>query len=116
MSFTIKILEQPWKIEFLTPRKYARKWGNDSAGITDTSKKTIDFIEDFTDLETIRHELAHAYAVQMSAVELQLDDDQVEELFCEMIGKYALTIVQQAEHIHGEFIRAKRKGDKRKGK
>lgn len=108
-KFTISIIGHPWAIDYLTPKQYVRKWGNDSYAITETDEKCIYFVQDFTNLETIRHELAHAYASQLSLTELQLDDDQVEEFFCELVGKYALTIAMQAETVHAEYVKLKMK-------
>lgn len=109
MKFTVTIVGHPWNVEYMKPRQYIRKWGSDSKAVTDTDEKCLYFVQDFTDLETIRHELTHAYANQLSIDELQLDEDQIEEFFCEMVGKYALTIAMQAEMIHTEFVKLKMK-------
>ncbi len=108
-KFAISIIGHPWQVEYLTPKQYTRKWGADSYAITETDEKCLYFVQDFTNLETIRHELSHAYASQLSLTELQLDDDQVEEFFCEMIGKYALVIAMQAEQVHTELVKLKMK-------
>jgi len=48
---------------------------------------------------TIAHEITHAWLAEMSYYELELDDDQVEEFFCELVGKYSEQIIKDAKEL-----------------
>lgn len=95
-----EIANYKWKIWFLTPAEYAGACGKDSVAETDIDARAIRFnIEDCT-IETIRHELVHAYVVMFNFVELDLDDCQVEEFFAELFGKYGEVICKQAKKLY----------------
>ncbi len=97
------LLGTRWKVFFMDFKQYLRTCGDGSAAITDIAKKVIYLnIRDCT-IDTIRHELGHAYAATLSLTELQLDEDQVEEFFCELIGKYSKQLVKQADNIYKTF-------------
>ena len=108
-SHVFNVIGEPWLAVFMDFKEYAAVCGDDSKGLTDTEKKRIYVNLRTSDLETIRHEIGHAYAAQMSLTELQLDEDQIEEFFCEIIGKYGKYIINQAEDIYREFTRLRRR-------
>lgn len=96
---TYTIVGHPWKIFLHRPKKYRELHGGDSVAITDTDKREIHFRTDELTLETIRHELVHAYVVLFNFVELDLDDDQTEEFFAELFGKHGEVMAHQAVEI-----------------
>lgn len=48
---------------------------------------------------TIAHELTHAWLYEMSYYELDLDDHQIEEFFCELVAKYSEQIIKDAKDL-----------------
>lgn len=94
-----EIVNYTWKIWFLTPAEFAGACGSDSVAETDIESRMIRFNTDDCTIETIRHELVHAYVVMFNFVELDLDEDQTEEFYCELFGKYGEVICKQARKL-----------------
>ena len=98
---TIKyhILGSPWRITFHSPSHYVKVIKGDSKAEVDDDFRTLDLDLSHLSHELIAHELGHAYAKERSLTELQLAPDQLEDFFCEIIGKHCKTIVKQADHL-----------------
>lgn len=94
------ILGKPWTIRLLKKAKYKQKNGADSLALTTCHKRRIDLSPYGRDLETITHELVHAYFWELGVGTAELDADAIEEIFCEMMAKYGKTILAQAEELH----------------
>lgn len=92
-------MDHSWTILVMPEKRYIKEEGTNSVAITYSDIRQIKFIAEKFDRTTIIHELCHAYASQLNLVELDLDDDQVEEFFCEMFGKYGEQIIAKAEEI-----------------
>lgn len=106
-----------WKSRFMTQDEYEKKHGVDSRAIMSADKKTIDFNIPDTDLETVKHELAHAWMAELSFVEIQLDNSQKEEWCCEFIAKHGDKVSKQARSIYKIIAPLKkRKSNADKGK
>jgi hypothetical protein len=95
------VLGTTWWFEFMDFKQYLKKNGSKSKAITNVDEKIVYFNIRECDDTTIRHELAHVYAAAMGIVELQLDDDQIEELFCELVGRYSFQLLKRAEVLNG---------------
>ena len=102
-THTFYILGNRWKARFLYSDSYEKKNGVDSRAIMCPDKKEIDFNICDTDLETVKHELAHSWMSELSFVEIQLDDTQKEEWCCEFIAKHGDKVSKQARSIY-KFI------------
>lgn len=103
------VMGKRWRIYVLDDKDYDRRCGDDSIGICDEPKRAIYFRLSELTMETIRHELAHAYLSEASFTVLELTHLQQEELFCEIVAKHGLTIVDTAASIHSTFRRLKQK-------
>lgn len=101
-SFGIIILGQRWRVKFWGHVQYARHIARDSVAQCHIDDREIHFNMPVITLQTVMHELAHAYVKEMSFVELQLDADQWEEFFCELISKHSQAIVDQAKEIYSK--------------
>jgi hypothetical protein len=106
-----------WRSRFMYQEEYEKKHGTDSRAVCCSDKKTIDFNILDTDLETVVHELSHAWMAELSFVEVQLDDTQKEEWCCEFVAKHGQKVFKQARAIFKILAPLKkRKTDANKGK
>lgn len=99
----VKVLTSEWTVGIYGQRAYARRNGADSRAVCIMEEKRLEFDFKATQLQTIIHELVHAYAVEMAFVELQLDDDQLEEAYCELLSRHYQEIISTANVIY-EFL------------
>lgn len=82
-----EILGKKWTLRTLKRRKYMSKNGADSVAITECYKRRIDLSPFGQDLETIIHELVHAYLWELCSGTAELTTDAQEEIFCELMAK-----------------------------
>lgn len=99
----IKIINQDWKCRAYNLKTYQKHCGCDSVALCETDLKQITFLRDELIIETVIHELVHAYASALSFVELDLDEDQSEEFFCELFSRQGIHILEQAQKIFLHF-------------
>lgn len=99
MKTTTNILGKKWTVYWLTQEEYTSQLDSTSVGTADTATRTIKFLCAEADIETVRHELTHAYTHEMSLTVLDLTASQVEEFYCELVGKYGKDIVTKASRI-----------------
>lgn len=102
-----KILDKKWKIRILKKKKYRRKHGDDSVAINMGWKRCIDVPPSGIDIETIIHEVGHAYMHEMclkSTNEITAAD--VEEIFMELLSKRGREILDLSDNLLGEINKA----------
>lgn len=99
----IKIQGEDWTVLVVETDKFIKKCGDGIAGITTPDTKTILLCEDDLNKELIAHELAHAYFHYTCTSAATLDNDQLEEIWCELIAKYGSTIHKQTNKIYREL-------------
>ncbi len=95
----ITILNKKWSVRAYRLKTYQKHCGHDSVALCETDLKRITFILDGLTLETVIHELVHAYTSEMAFVELDLDDDQTEEFFSELFSRHGQLMLMQAKEI-----------------
>ncbi len=95
-----KVVDQTWKAYVRSERAHYKQFG-DCHGIAFPEDRKIHIRRSSANLATIIHEIVHAYQSELSFWELQLDEDQVEEWFCELFAKYGETILKDAKIILG---------------
>lgn len=98
----INVLGSQWALKFLKEKSYTKNQGDGHLAITHFESRIIYFNLSSLTKETIIHELVHAYTAQLSLTELDLDEDQTEEFFCEMFAKHGKTILDQSEEIYAD--------------
>jgi hypothetical protein len=96
-STRIVILDRKWKVTFHTPEEYLRKVADDSKAEIDYDNRTLDVDLQYLSHELIAHELTHSYAKERSINETEITLKQMEEFFCEVVGKHVKTINRQAD-------------------
>lgn len=105
LKIPFTILGKPWTIRLLKKRKYTQKNGADSVAVTKGWKRTIDLGPDGLDLETIVHELGHAYRVEMCTGSSDMSPDDIEEFFCELLAKRGKEILELADALEATVKR-----------
>lgn len=98
-SINFKILSKPWSIRLLSKKHYQKKHGRDSIAIADVNKRRIDLSPAGKGFDTIVHELVHAYLSELCLHSCDLDDDNLEEIFSELLSKRGYEILRLAEKL-----------------
>lgn len=100
ISIKFEILGKPWTLRLLKKKKYWKTNGADSVAITDPNKRRIDIGPGGRDIETVRHELVHAYLGEMCTHSADIDDDAMEEICCELFSKRGPEILSLADTLY----------------
>jgi hypothetical protein len=100
-----KIKGVNWSARLLPEAEYERVHGDDSRAICIFTEYCIDVNDQHCDYGTISHELGHAYIDSCLVSREHLDQDEFEELFCEIIGEHSLDIVRQTRRILRYFTK-----------
>ena len=91
----IKIRGKTWTVELLTSEAFR----NEDAAYTDAAKKTMSFQPGHTDIETIRHEIFHAYMAESYLKDSDLDRDSLEEAAANVVGDFLPQMNRHANAI-----------------
>lgn len=83
----ISILSKKWTVRIMSKKRYKRCNGKDSVAIANIHKRRIDLSPKGRDKETIVHELVHAYLAEMCTHSCDLDNDNLEEIFAELMAR-----------------------------
>lgn len=102
-SISFQILGKTWVLRILKRKKYVKKNGQGSVGITHLHKRRIDLHPDGRDLETIIHELLHAYLTELCTGSTDLEDDQLEEVFAELLAKRGREMLDLADDLYAQI-------------
>ena len=106
ISLIITVIGRRWKLRVLTKRHYKKRNGAGSLGVTKGYKRRIDLHPLGVDLETIIHELYHAYMYELCASSTNMDVDDLEEFNAELLAKYGKRLLGQADLIYARIVRA----------
>jgi hypothetical protein len=106
-QYQFEILGKPWTLRLMKRGKYKTKIGSDSVALTTFYKRRIDLSPFGRDLETIIHELTHAYLHEMCQPDPHsVQIDELEETYCELMAKRGKELIALAEHLF-EMIHSK---------
>ncbi len=94
-----EILGKKWTIRLLKKKKYKAKNGSDSVAITSVNGRRIDLGPKGRDIETITHELFHAYLGECCTHSADLDDDSMEEICAELMAKRGQELLDLADEL-----------------
>ena len=100
MKIRFEVLGKKWKLRILSSSRYNRKHGLDSLAITVMYKRRIDVHALGVDLETLIHELVHAYLYEMcfkSTNDVSVED--LEEVFAELMAKRGREILDLGDKL-----------------
>lgn len=94
-----EILSKKWTLRVLKKKKYKKSNGSDSVAITDGNKRRIDIGPSGQDIETIIHELVHAYLFEFCTKSADLDNENLEEVLAEMMAKRGRELLDLADKL-----------------
>lgn len=109
-DYRLKILGETWKYSFLSLELYNKLHPDnpESAALTLSDSREMHFcLSDFTD-STARHEMLHAYYNELPVMSANLELDQLEEIMCDIVGRYGPKLIRQANTICKNYLKAKR--------
>lgn len=93
------VLNKKWKIIVRSDKVHNEKFPNTHA-VAILEDRRIYVRRSSLTVETVTHEIVHAYCHELSLVEMGLDiEDQYEEFFCELFAKYGEIIIKDAKRI-----------------
>ena len=101
LKFCIKGVK--WAARLLPEAEYERLHGDDSRAMCVLEDNHIDVNQQYANFSTVAHELGHAYIESCLVNRDHLEQDEFEELFCEILGEHSQEIVRQAKRILKAF-------------
>lgn len=96
----IDIMEKKWRISRYSKSYFRRKVGAGTAGLCSFPDRQIYLSAEFFDIETVLHEVMHAYMFECHSSGTQLTTEQVEELACEIVGERVTDVIYTAVSIY----------------
>jgi hypothetical protein len=97
MKFKIKGVA--WKLRVLPVDVYHKYHGKDSHGVTVFHDHRIDVEVGSLTLNTICHELGHAYFSSCMTDSADLSSIATEEIFCEILGNHGTELINLGRRI-----------------
>lgn len=94
----INVLDHDWQAILRSDRVHKKEFPK-THGITILEDRKFYLRKSSLTLTSIIHEIVHAYQQELSYWELDLDEDQVEEWFCELFAKYGEKIIKDAKEL-----------------
>lgn len=102
-QFSFEVLGKSWTLRLMKRGKYMKKNGKDSVAMTTFNKRRIDLSPYGRDLETIVHELTHAFLHEMCQPDPHsVTVDELEETYCEMMAKRGREIIELADSLYAQ--------------
>ena len=102
---TFRVRGHAWTAKVLSKKEYTALHGFDSIAMCVPKKREIHFYDGLCSIITVRHEIMHSYVYESFPIIIQLDIDRMEELCCELVGRYGHTICNQANRIYKKIVR-----------
>lgn len=97
MKFKIKGIH--WKLRVLPADIYSKYHGKNSHGVTIFPDHRIDVEANSLNLNTVCHELGHAYFSACMTDSADLSSRATEEIFCEIIGNHGPELINLGRKI-----------------
>lgn len=88
-----------WSVKLMEEDAFIHKWGEGFEALTVLEAKLLYFHDDGIALDTVIHELCHAYYSYLCVNSTQLGSDQLEEIWCDMFGMHGAKIIRQARQV-----------------
>jgi hypothetical protein len=99
LAYKLDIMSRTWVVKFLTKAQFIKKYSDTTLAIAECDEREIYLRLDKLNEENVSHELTHAYVHEHSAPTMDLTADQMEELCCDIVAKYATKIIEQSSQI-----------------
>lgn len=107
-----KILGSKWQIRFYTVKAYDKHKDTIASdlGCTVCYKKRIYIsIRKKGLLDTIIHEMVHAYLAMLCIKTANVDSDDLEEIFCEFMPKHGMDLLLSSQEVYNDYLQLKDK-------
>jgi hypothetical protein len=105
LIINFEILGKEWKLKVLKNRRYKKKNGEDSVGMTKGWKRQIDLPILGVELETIIHELVHAYLTEMCHDGTAPTVADLEEIYSELMAKRGQELLNLAADLFDQILK-----------
>lgn len=100
LEINFSVLTKPWTLRVLHKKRYTKKRGQDSLATTLMHKRRIDVHENGLNIETVIHELVHAFTSELCITSCnEISSDDWEEFFSELMAKYGRDLLDLADMI-----------------
>lgn len=100
MTNRVSIKGIPWSFEKINAKKYKSLYGSGSMACTLKLEHKMVFIVGKCDLHTIIHEVTHAFISSCCLDSASLDEEAIEEVFCEINSWHLEDIRRISRVIH----------------
>lgn len=101
IKVNFRVIKKPWTIQVVPKKDYRKKYGKDSCAVTIMHKRKIVLNQSLgADLETIIHELVHAYKSELCVYSSNLDEAAKEEFYCELISKRGKELLDLGDQLY----------------
>lgn len=103
-----KILGKVWEVRLLDKRRFKKIHGDTALAVT-WSDRVMDLGPRGRDIETIRHELVHAYQKEMCLCSVEkMTADDMEEWIAELIGRRGPELLALADKLFERIKKAEK--------
>lgn len=99
----ITVKGDTWAVYLLSVPSFNRSCGEENEAVMSVKDKSIYVSEDYIKVDTIRHEIMHAYFSYIPIEVMGASPDQVEEAACEIVGMDGPKICAQANRVLKTF-------------
>lgn len=109
LAVRAKVLGHNWIIYFLPAKDFKRKYGGNCLGVAECDDRKISLLARGLKLETVVHELHHAYIGELCVDVADLSGDQMEEVCSDLLARYGSRLLKQADEILCRYSKLKAK-------
>jgi hypothetical protein len=109
LAVRAKVLGHEWIIYFLSAKEFRRKYGGNTLGVAECDERQITLLSRGLKLETLVHELHHAYVGELCVDVADLSGDQMEEVCADLMARYGARLLKQADDILAKYQKLKDK-------
>lgn len=104
LTLKFKLLNRTWCLKLYTKKQYRKKIGKDSVAVCKGWKRTICLSPAGFRMETLYHELWHAYLSEFTGG-LALGIEDLEEVMCEVLAKRGQEFITLGRNLRREIRR-----------
>lgn len=107
--FKFKVIGKPYKIKILSEKKYQEKMEEfkieSAAAFLWIEGREIYIPVNSISLDSIIHEITHAFAREFAIIELSLNMQQTHEFFCELFARFGREMLDISDKAYSNLKR-----------
>lgn len=96
-TIPFKILGKDWKLLLVAKKRFKNKGCSDTIAYTSGDDRKIFLGSQGKGIETIRHELVHAFLAELCLGSTDLDNDNLEEIYADFMAKRGRELLDLAD-------------------